>query len=54
MSADELLAHVQAAARHVDRNLQLVEQGLQSRDHPVHPAMPETSYLKMFFLRVLR
>jgi 23S rRNA (cytosine1962-C5)-methyltransferase len=54
MATGDLLAHVQAAARHVDRNLQLVEQGLQSRDHPVHPAMPETSYLKMFYMRVLR
>jgi len=54
MPATDLLAHIQAAARHVDRNLQLIEQGLQSRDHPVHPAMPETAYLKMFYLRVLR
>jgi len=44
---------VQQASRHVDRSLQLLEKGGQSADHPVHPAMPETAYLKTFFLRVL-
>ena len=39
-------------SRHLDRNLVLVEQGHQGPDHPVHPAIPETDYLKTFFCRV--
>lgn len=41
------------AARQSGRQLQLIEQGHQSPDHPIHPAMPETSYLKTLFMRVL-
>ncbi|MDJ0739628.1 MAG: class I SAM-dependent rRNA methyltransferase [Gammaproteobacteria bacterium] len=53
MHRDELLRTVQQGARHADRSLQLVQQGQQSPDHPIHPAIPETAYLKAFFLRVL-
>ncbi len=41
------------ASRHIDRNLQIIEQGHQGPDHPVHPAIPETNYLKAFIGRVL-
>ena len=41
-------------ARHAGRQLQILEQGAQSADHPVHPAIPETSYLKAFYCRVLQ
>ncbi len=41
------------AARHLDRSLQVLEQGHQAADHPVHPAIPETDYLKAYFARVL-
>lgn len=40
-------------SRHLDRFLQIVEEGHQGPDHPVHPAIPETAYLKAFFARVL-
>ncbi|HYJ80409.1 MAG TPA: class I SAM-dependent rRNA methyltransferase [Longimicrobiaceae bacterium] len=40
------------AARSRGRGLQIVEQGHQGPDHPVHPAIPETAYLKAFFGRV--
>lgn len=40
------------AARGAGRDLQLVEEGHQGPDHPVHPAIPETDYLKAFFGRV--
>jgi 23S rRNA (cytosine1962-C5)-methyltransferase len=40
-------------ARHLDRSLVLLEQGRQGPDHPVHPALPETDYLKTLFARVL-
>ncbi len=53
MHADQLLATVQQAGRHSDRSLQLLQQGHQGPDHPVHPAIPETAYLKAFYLRVL-
>ncbi|WP_455234721.1 class I SAM-dependent rRNA methyltransferase [Thiogranum longum] len=41
------------SSRHLDRSLQMLERGHQAPDHPVHPAIPETSYLKVFFCRVL-
>ena len=41
------------SSRHVDRFLQLIEEGRQGPDHPVHPAIPETAYLKVFFARLL-
>ena len=53
MPVDELLAAIQTAARHLDREAQLLERGGQSTDHPIHPAIPETAYLKAFFVRVL-
>ena len=40
-------------SRHVDRYIQIIEQGHQGPDHPVHPAIPETSYLKAIFARLL-
>ena len=46
----KLLLH---CSRHLDRNLQLLERGHQAPDHPVHPAIAETSYLKTLFCRVL-
>ena len=54
LSADDLLGAIQGAARHVDRFVQVLHQGGQSPDHPVHPAVPETRYLKAFFCRVTR
>ena len=54
MAADDLQTGIQAAARHSSRFVQVLEQGGQSPDHPVHPAIPETRYLKAFFCRVTR
>ena len=42
-----------AASRHLDRNLLITERGFQGPDHPVHPAIAETSYIKALFCRVL-
>ena len=53
MSGADLLAAIQAAARHLGRDAQLLEQGMQAPDHPVHPAIPETAYLKAFYVRVV-
>lgn len=49
----ELLNIIQRSARHVDRYAQLLEWGHQAVDHPAHPAIPETRYLKAVTLRVL-
>lgn len=40
-------------SRHIDRFLEIVEEGHQGPDHPMHPAIPETGYLKAFFTRLL-
>ena len=48
-----LLQGVQQAARHLDRNVQALMSLQQASDHPVHPAIPETDYLKGFVCRVL-
>jgi len=34
-----------------DQYLQIIEQGHQGPDHPIHPAIPETEYLKLFVAR---
>jgi len=48
-----LLEGIQAAARHLDRFVQVLEPLSQGPDHPVHPAIPETAYLKGYICRVL-
>ena len=53
MPGEDLLAAIQSAARHLDRDAQVLEQGMQAPDHPVHPAIPETAYLKAFYVRVV-
>jgi len=54
LGADELVNAIQSAARHTGRFVQILEAGGQSPDHPVHPAIPETRYLKALFCRVTR
>jgi 23S rRNA (cytosine1962-C5)-methyltransferase len=54
LAAEELLEAIQAAARHTSRFVQVLEAAGQSPDHPIHPAIPETRYLKAFFCRVTR
>lgn len=53
LAREELAAVMLQSSRHVDRSMQLLEQGHQGPDHPVHPAIPETDYLKAYFARVL-
>ncbi len=54
LEPQQLLAAIQRGARHLDRFAQVVEVGGQAPDHPIHPAIPETRYLKAFFCRVVR
>ncbi|MEO6698232.1 MAG: class I SAM-dependent rRNA methyltransferase [Paraperlucidibaca sp.] len=49
----ELVDVIRASSRHVDRQAQIVHHGHQGADHPIHPAIPETEYLKSVFARVL-
>ena len=53
LKREQLHDTILKASRHVDRNAQIVEQGHQGPDHPVHPAIPETDYLKSFTARIL-
>jgi len=54
LAPEDLVTAIQTAARHAGRFVQILEAGGQSPDHPVHPAIPETRYLKAFFCRVTR
>jgi len=47
-----MLQGVQQGARHLDRSAQVLMSLQQAPDHPVHPAIPETEYLKGFVCRV--
>ena len=53
LSAESLVTAIQRAARHVSRFVQIVEVGGQAPDHPIHPAIPETRYLKSYFCRAV-
>jgi len=52
VSLEDLRDAIAKAARAADKHLQILEMGGQSPDHPVHPAIPETRYLKAYFCRV--
>jgi 23S rRNA (cytosine1962-C5)-methyltransferase len=52
MEASELQRILLREARAAGRRLQILEQGGQAQDHPVHPAIPETKYLKSFVCRL--
>lgn len=52
LTPDELRGALQQAVHHLGRELQILEQGHQGPDHPIHPAIPETAYLKCFIARV--
>jgi 23S rRNA (cytosine1962-C5)-methyltransferase len=54
LGQDDLIVTVQQAARHVDRFAQLLEVGGHAPDHPIHPAIPETRYLKALFCRIVQ
>jgi 23S rRNA (cytosine1962-C5)-methyltransferase len=52
ISAEDLQDAIAKAARGADKQLQILQAGGQAPDHPVHPAIPETRYLKSYFCRV--
>lgn len=53
LTRESLTDILRAGSRHLDRQLQILEQHGQGADHPVHPAIAETDYLKSVFCRVL-
>ena len=54
LAQDELIGAIQQSARHLNRFAQVVEVGGHGPDHPIHPAIPETRYLKAIFCRVVQ
>ncbi|MGQ0502256.1 MAG: class I SAM-dependent rRNA methyltransferase [Panacagrimonas sp.] len=52
LEPEELQRVLLREARTQNRRLQILEQGGQGPDHPVHPAIAETRYLKAFYCRV--
>ncbi len=54
LSMNDLQTLLNASARHIDREIQVLEYGHQAADHPVHPAIPETAYLKQIIARIYR
>ena len=54
LQRDSLVDILRASARHIDREIQLFGECHQGPDHPIHPAIPETAYIKALFGRVLR
>ena len=53
LSRAVLIGAMQQAAVRAACQLRVVEQGAQGPDHPIHPAIPETEYLKAVFARKL-
>jgi 23S rRNA (cytosine1962-C5)-methyltransferase len=53
LAQDELIGAIQQAARHLGRFVQVIEVGGHAPDHPIHPAIPETRYLKALTCRVV-
>lgn len=52
LSQSNLHEILRSSARHIDRRMAFFATGGQGFDHPVHPAIPETNYLKTYFCSV--
>ncbi len=53
VTEQEFWTGIRLAARDAKRQIRLLEQRGQARDHPILATMPETRYLKCFILQVL-
>jgi 23S rRNA (cytosine1962-C5)-methyltransferase len=54
LGAEEHQSMVAGAAADVGRWMQILVRGHQAADHPVHPGLPESEYLKALLVRVCR
>jgi 23S rRNA (cytosine1962-C5)-methyltransferase len=54
LQRDELLEVLRSGGRRLDRHVQVLFEGTQGPDHPIHPAIPETCYLKAFLARITK
>ncbi len=52
LSKNNLHEILRSSARHIDRHLVFFATGSQGPDHPIHPAILETEYLKTYFCSV--
>lgn len=52
LATDRLHDIIRSNSRQLERFSQLIYRGTQAPDHPVHPAIEETEYLKALFYRV--
>ena len=52
LDAEEHQAIVAGAAGDVGRWIQILGRGGQAADHPIHPGLPESAYLKVLLVRV--
>ncbi|WP_460755808.1 class I SAM-dependent rRNA methyltransferase [Marinomonas epiphytica] len=52
LATDRLHDIVRSNSRQLERFSQLIYRGTQAPDHPVHPAIEETEYLKALFYRI--
>ncbi|MFW2366108.1 MAG: class I SAM-dependent rRNA methyltransferase [Desulforhopalus sp.] len=50
----ELMDILRSGGLRTNRHLQILFEGMQGPDHPVHPAIPETRYLKALLARVTK
>lgn len=53
LAQTELVDILRRCARKLNRSIQIIEQGHQAPDHPIHPAIPETEYLKLIVARII-
>ena len=51
VNQEDLMTLLKRAAFRTHHEIQLIERGHQGPDHPIHFSIPETDYLKAFFVR---
>lgn len=54
LQRDELVDVLRGAAHRTGHHAQILFEGTQGPDHPIHPAIPETRYLKAFLARLVK
>ena len=52
LQREELVDVLRNSGSRLNRHVQILFEGMQGPDHPIHPAIPETFYLKAFLARV--